>query len=286
LGVVAVAVKDGGIHWSRPIMHGAGPCAMVKSKGLVAVGGNDGFVYGLGAKTGETRWKTNILADAPPDPPGFSGTQARVGDSLSRPTGVACDEETIYQSIFDQSRIVALDADTGALKWSYQAGGWVYGAPTVGAEYVLVGSQDKLLHCLEKGTGKCVWKFPTKGRIEAGGTLDDRSMFFGSCDGGYYRVNLADGKQLWKFETDPGPDGRRPIYSVPIVTADALYFAAGEGQVYALDKETGKLRWKLRAAEDSELFCSPASDGERLFIVTRPVHRGTGFNALVAIGPR
>lgn len=283
LGVTAVSIKDGGMRWSHPIPHGAGPCIVVKSKNLIVAGGSDGLIHALDPKTGDTRWKTNILTDAPPDPPGFPGKRARVGDSLARPTGIACDDETIYQSIFDQSRVVALDAATGKLQWSYQASGWIYGSPTVATEFVLVGSQDKLFHCLEKRTGKCVWKFETKGRIESGGALDEHSVFFASCDGGMYRVQLADGKQVWKFDTDPGPTGRRSIYSVPVLTHDTVYFAAGEGQVYALDKETGKLRWKLRAADDSEVYCSPASDGERLFVVTRPTLSKTGVNSLVAI---
>src|SRR5438067_1206255 len=80
-------------------------------------------------------------------------------------TSMACDDECIYQSIFDQCRVVALDAETGKRLWSYQTKGWIYGAPVIAREFLFIGSQDKCLHCLDKRTGKTIWQFETKGRI-------------------------------------------------------------------------------------------------------------------------
>jgi outer membrane protein assembly factor BamB len=282
-GITALGRKDGQPRWHHAIEHGAGPCVPVASKGLVVVGGSDGFVYALDAKDGEVKWQANIVADAPPDAPGFPGERARIGRSLARPVGVACDGETVYQNLFDQSRVVAIDLATGKLRWSYQTGGWMGGAPAFSSDHVLVGSQDKFVHCLDRRTGRLVWKFETKHRNSSTPVVEGRFVYFGSDNGGVFRVNLADGKQIWKFDTDPDDTGRRFISSAPLLVKDTLYIATCEGQVYALDKETWELRWKLRASENSQITSSIVTDGRRFFVATREDWEKRGEPSLVAI---
>ncbi len=284
-GVTALARGTGALVWSYPIIHGASRCVALADRSLVLAGGNDGFLHAVNAKTGEVHWKASLLADAPADRPGFPGRDARVGDSLARPTGLAFDDKQAYQSVFDQSRLVAVDLATGRTVWSYQADGWIFGDCAVGSDRVFVGSQDKSLHCLDKATGTKLWKFASKGRIESAGTLDKDSIFVASCDGCLYRLKQADGEQLWKHDTARGA-GRKAIYSKPLVAQDTVYFAAGEGTVYALNRETGEARWSLRPAGDSETFTSPVSDGRFLFLVTRPTIDKKGLCALVAIDPK
>ncbi|HMF11229.1 MAG TPA: PQQ-binding-like beta-propeller repeat protein, partial [Gemmataceae bacterium] len=275
------------LQWGHRIEHGGGRCALVPAHNLVVAGGNDGFAHAVDTnKTAATRWQTSLLEIVPPDPPNFPGQRARLSGSLARPTGIACDDERVYISVFDQSRIVGLDARTGKLLWSFQANGWIYGDPVTSGDYVFIGSQDKHMYCLDKRSGAKVWEFATKGRIESAAAASDGSLYFGSCDGGYYRLALADGKLLWRYDSEPDAAGHRAIYSTPVLTADSVYFAAGAGHVYALDRKTGELRWKLRAERDSQTFCSPASDGARLFVVTRPHLNKAGENSLLAISQR
>jgi outer membrane protein assembly factor BamB len=150
---------------------------------------------------------------------------------------------------------------------------------------VFVGSYDKCFYCLDKKTGKQVWKFETKDRIASGCAFDDKHIYFGSCDGGLYCVNQADGKERWRCDIDRYPDGKRSaIYSVPVLRQGAVYFAAGEGQFYALEVDTGAVRERLRPEETSEMYCSPATDGRLFFVTTRPNRKGNGAALLVAIG--
>src|SRR5205823_2415950 len=132
--------------------------------------------------------------DAPPDRPGFPSARARGAKSPARPSALANDGETVFLSVFDQSRLVAVHAATGKAAWSFQAGGWVYGPAAVTPTRVFVGSQDNHFYCLDKQTGKQLWKFETKNRIESGGATDSRWVYFGSCDGGFYCLSQADGK--------------------------------------------------------------------------------------------
>ena len=53
------------------------------------------------------------------------------------PTGAACDGRIFFQCVFDQSRLIALDCETGERLWSFQAEGWTAGYDTAaGAAYI------------------------------------------------------------------------------------------------------------------------------------------------------
>jgi len=73
---------------------------------------------------------------------------------------------------------------------------------------------------------------------------------------------------LWRF---PGQNDRnlRPqaIYGTPAVTADAVYFGGYDGNVYALDRAQGSLRWRF------------ATDGPIIAAVTLDEARGTLYVA-------
>jgi outer membrane protein assembly factor BamB len=284
-GLTAVSAKDGKKVWSFDRAGCDGPTIVLPKQGLVCVGGEDGTLYAVSAKTGEENWKSDFITDAPPDRPNFPGANARGGNMKARPNALVSDGEAVFLSVFDQSRLVAVAAKTGKRLWAFQAGGWVSGSAVATAKHVFVGSKDKAFYCLDKKNGKQVWKFETGAQVATGGVVDGTYVYFCSCDGNLYCVSQADGKKRWHFATDRGEGGRpSAIYSVPILRGGSLYFAAGEGQAYAVDRETGKLKWKIRPSRGSELYCSPATDGALTFVVTRAAGKGRGEASLVAIG--
>jgi len=282
-GLTAVKVEDGTEVWSFGLACCDGPTLVLAKLGTVFVGGNDGNLYALDAKTGEQVWASDFIADAPPDPPGFSGERARASNTKARPSALASDGETIFLSVFDQCRIVAVNAANGKRLWSFQAGGWVYGSAVATEQHVFFGSQDKTFYCLDKQTGRKVWSHQTKGRIESGGAVDDEFVYFGSCDGNVYCLNQHDGKARWQFATDQRDGRNSAIYSVPLLHNGGVYFAAGEGQAYAVNQYTGELKWKVRPSKASEIYCSPATNGTLFFVVTRAEGKERGEPSLVAI---
>jgi outer membrane protein assembly factor BamB len=283
-GLTAAAADDGAEAWATKLPFGDGPVLALVKPALVCVAGDDGTLYAVDAATGKQAWTADLLTDAPADPPDFPGERARLGGTKARPSSLAADGQALFVSIFDQSRVVAFDVATGKQLWSFQAAGWVYGSAVATAKHVFVGSQDKRFYCLDRQTGKKVWDYKTNSRIESGGAVDEKFVYFGSCDGHVYCLAQADGKERWKFAADRDGDRASAIYSVPVLRRDSLYFAAGEGQVYALDRETGRLKGKVRPSEQSHLYCSLAADDVHLFATTRARNKGTGEPSLVAIG--
>ena len=286
LGLSAHSRSDGKVLWEYPIEGGASGSSPILADGKVVVAGSDGFVHAVDPATGAAAWKHDIAGDAPADPPGFDGKRARFTDSRARPGTMATDGSTLFLPVFDQCRVVALDAATGGRRWSFQSKGWTYAEPTVAGDDLLFTSQDKKLYCLDKKTGQPRWSFATGWRVESGVAVRGGSAYFGSCDGNFYRVDLRTGLKVWAFETPKGDDGHRfPIYSSPLVDAEAVCFGSFDGAAYALDVATGAIKWKVRPVDGAEVDSSPCTDGRVVFFSVRyDQFKKRGADALVGIG--
>ncbi len=280
-GVVAIDRKTGAVSWKRNIKSGLAAPVIVEKR--VYAGGYDGDVVALDLLTGRLLWQHDYLTDAPEDPPGFNGKQARFGNRRARPRAASCDGSTVYLSVFDQCRVIAVDCQTGKRRWAFQTQGWIYGRPTISEKFVFVGSQDEHFYGIDKQTGKLVWKFKTGARVEASCAVSDRHVYFGSCDANLYCVDKSTGKLQWKFATTKDKKHGGPIYAQPIVSGKTVYLPAMEGQVYALDAQTGKLNWRLRPSKDSQIL-DALTDGSRIYVSTRKNFAGAGEAALHMLG--
>jgi len=126
--------------------------------------------------------------------------------------------------------VCALDAATGALRWTYIAGGPVDSPPTYFAGRVLFGSADGWVYCLRADKGQLLWRFraaPVERRIVARGQVES----------------------VW------------PVHGSVLVDRGVAYVAAGRHtdvdggiHVHAIDAKTGKSIWQSRAHGDHPLL--------------------------------
>jgi outer membrane protein assembly factor BamB len=282
-GLTALSKADGSIIWNHRLGDDAYESSPLVVKDRIVVADYSGKVTALDFQ-GNLLWEHDIAADAPPSPPGFDRKQAVMSGKAARPRTASSDGLTVFQPIFDQSRVVAIDLATGKRRWSFQAKGWIYGEPVVSADRVFIGSQDDHFYCLDKKTGDMVWKFRTKSRIEAAGGYYDGSVYIGSCDGRFYRVDAKTGKEVWSYQTPPEKGTRPAIYSAPICTEDAVYFGSFDGHLYCLKVADGKLKWRIKTADGSEVVFTPQTDGREFVLTTRRNFEKKGRNAIVVVG--
>ncbi len=119
-------------------------------------------------------------------------------------------------------KVYALDAATGAERWSFFTNAPVRFAPTVYQGRVYVASDDGWLYCLAAADGKLLWKFRGAPRAE---------------------MLLGNGRMI----------SRWPLRCGVCIVDGVAYFAAGmwpsEGVIiYALDAERGTVLWKNDSA--------------------------------------
>ena len=88
----------------------------------------------------------------------------------------------------------------------------------------------------------------------SGGTIADGTLFFGSMKGKLVALNTSDGSLLWNpftLETSrpSGGFGCAPasttvaIYGTPAVAEDLVYVGGYSGKIYAINSDSGALRW-------------------------------------------
>lgn len=158
--------------------------------------------------------------------------------------------------------------DFGNVKWKLKTGGKIFSSPALLNGVAYIGSEDKNLYAVDVVSGKTIWKFKTQGAVHSSPAVYDNVVYFGSYDGYYYAVDATGGKEKWKFKTEgekrvgakglwtmkPSDLYMEDLYdfflSSPIVNMDSsdgiVYFGSSDGNLYALDAQTGSLRWKFK----------------------------------------
>lgn len=126
--------------------------------------------------------------------------------------------------------VIALDLDTGRMRWSYQA---MPGAKDLYTNERLAGDDE--------GPDLDFGQSP----ILLGGPTNDRFLACGQKSGWLYLLNPATGRKIW--ETKVGAGGGLGGLEFGSATDGTRIFAAianGEGNVAAVDVTTGKILWQ------------------------------------------
>lgn len=155
------------------------------------------------------------------------------------------------------------------------------------------------------------WRFPPKnadfkiGAIHATPAVVDGYVYFGTVNQATFYKLTPDGKVKWTFRLNNKDDRvidslHNGIFSTALVTGDSVYFGTLAGFIYALDRHTGKEKWRFdlcsKAFPDPHMlngiFASPIlADGKLIiaggaleqvvksFIPFYPAHTGRGFVA-------
>jgi outer membrane protein assembly factor BamB len=158
--------------------------------------------------------------------------------------------------------------------WEFKTAGRIFSSPVVSDGIVYVGSEDHSLHAIDAGKGREIWKFQTEANVNSTPAIANGSVYVLSLDGNAYSLDARTGKLRWKFQSAgesrlnaPGLYGLAPsrevipdvwdfFLSSPAVDGGLVYFGSGDHNVYALDANTGELRWKYLA--DDVVHSSPA----------------------------
>ena len=165
-------------------------------------------------------------------------------------------------------------AQLHGVKWKFKADGAIVSTPALAHDTVYFGSSDHFLYALDAHSGALRWKYRTGSRVASSPAVAAGHVYFGSYDGNFYALDAASGQQLWKFPTqgerrfagkhlhgaEPAgevmPDPFDVYLSSPVVDADLVYFGSGDGNVYALEAATGRVRWSFRTG--NVVHASPA----------------------------
>lgn len=131
----------------------------------------------------------------------------------------------------------------------------VAGTPVWDQGYVYVacalGTETLLCMSLREGTRKWTGQY---GPIETSPLVVGEFLYVVTLDGVLECLKKADGLEFWKYEFAE-KDERKPVRSSPATDGEVIVFGSDGGGIYAVERLSGKLRWKFQAS--SSIFATP-----------------------------
>lgn len=285
-GIFALDAKTGRELW-RYHTNGFVKSVPAISNGVLYIGADDRKFYAIDAKEGTLKWMNDRSLD------GFTASAAVIGNlvyaipkdgsfyAFDTNNGeiiwttlvgkVAESSPAIGEGIItfgtDGGAIVALDASTGKLKWSYDAGvSDIKSSPVIADGTVIIGSNDGSIYALTIEKGDLKWKYSTGDNVESSPSIKNGVVYVGSRDSSFLAIDMVSGKLKWKFPNSG------PVISAPVISNDIVYFGTQNRFIYGLDANSGKVLWKNSTGEnDKDHITSPAISGNVLYAAT---HKG------------
>lgn len=174
-------------------------------------------------------------------------------------------------------RIYAFDLENGNLLWQYESGAPVYAGPQVRNHSLVFTSTDSNIYCLNSGNGVLNWRVKTGAPVIASPITDSLKVYVGSSDGFFRCIDLISGSLLWKSSQIDGYVETRPL-----LYEDKVIFGAWDGNLYALERQSGTPVWTWSGGRNGVLYspaaCRPVAGRGKIFIVA-PDRYMTAINA-------
>jgi outer membrane protein assembly factor BamB len=219
------------------------------------IGSARGWFYALRAANGQTRWRK------------------LVGSVVCAPL---IDRGMLYVGTND-GYLVALDAQTGQEKWRYQSRGPIGQTPASTGDVIVFANEADQVVAVDAITGKFKWQYKSETpeeytlRGHAGVTVDGELIYTGFSNGTLVALRRDNGSVAWSTSLKADADRFMDVDATPIIQEGVLYASSSSGGVYALDKTTGLVRWRLPFYDASMPSATGnvgglASDGKALYV--------------------
>jgi outer membrane protein assembly factor BamB len=274
--VVAVNLDTGRQVWLKKLKLplSAGPGAGV---GMVVVGSSKGAVIALDAATGRELWRTKVNSELLSAPAitekivvvrsvdgrlqGFDSTHGKLLWSVEqqvprlslRGTAIPVTAKEVAVSGFDNGKVMAVNLTTGDTLWDTALASPhgrteldrlvdIDSAVCVVGDNVFAAGFQGRTAMIALDSGQIWWAHDMSSY--RGLAVDEENIFVTQSDGVVVALRQRDGSELWRNEKLM----RRGL-STPAVTSTAVAVADYQGYLHWLDKGTGELVARQRAAK-------------------------------------
>lgn len=240
-GVVYVGSDDGQVYAidaatgrQRWMHRTGGPVGSSPAigAGRVHVLSYDGRLHTLDAKTGEVLWKFATQGERRFEAKGLHGMLPRT-QTFSDPFDV-----------------------------------WL-SSPLLAEGLVIFGSGDGHVYALDAATGAERWSFKTGDVVHASPAYADGRVFVGGWDGRFYALDVRSGRELWRVQggVDTLMANQQGFQSSPAVEGGIVYTGSRDANLYAFDARTGQEKFRVSTGM-SWVITSPAVHRGRVYFAT------------------
>ncbi|MBA2755040.1 MAG: PQQ-binding-like beta-propeller repeat protein, partial [Chloroflexia bacterium] len=241
--LLAINGETGVIRWSATFAGFAVGTPAVAGQSVFVGGGSQ--MRAFDKDTGKLRWAYEASADVSVTPT-IAGNSvifltaatesARGPDDFS----ISVDEETgdinfdgdgaATIPVVTAGAVIALDANGGTLRWSFNfsASSYSLSTPAAADGIVYVGTHDGVVRALDSFTGLERWGFKAGNAIMSSPAISDGLIFVGSYDRQLYALKADTGVAAWTFATGGY------VHSSPAVVDGVVYVGSDDGALYAI----------------------------------------------------
>lgn len=228
-------------QWSRSVGDGQGKewnqLELAAEGSMLYAADVNGLVMAMNRETGKVLWKRKL------DKPVSGGVGAGYGLVL---LGTL------------KGEVIALDSGSGEEKWTARVGSEVLSAPASNGDMVVVQTQDDHLVGLDAASGEHRWSYgSTPAVLTLRGTgaplATNRLALAGLSSGKVVALDIQRGIPVWEQRVAV-PKGRTELERVVdidgglMLSGGTLYVVSYQGQLTALDLESGRPLWQREAS--------------------------------------
>jgi len=205
-------------------------------------------------------------------------------------------------------QLYVLDRKTGEERWSKKLSSEVLAAPQAGEDTIVVQTTDGRVIGFDVDSATRRWEYKTdEPRLTMRGTatpvIDRNVVYTGFANGKIVGLRM-DNAAVVLNQPVAIASGTAEIERIvdidasPTLTADAIYAASFNGNLFAFDKRSGRPRWRVEAStyrglarglnkvylvdDKSQLFAYSENDGEERWLQSKLTHRELSAPAVFA----
>ena len=176
------------------------------------------------------------------------------------------DNEQVFAGTAD-GKVYALNANKNQERvvWQYNAGESVNSKLAVSGNIVIAGSNDGIIHGIDRKTGKNLWKFeiddPETRAFQqfSAAEINYKHVLIGGADKYLYSLNLQNGQLNWKKNLSDW------IRAKPLVMGNHVYAATLDGKLYKMNNKTGSVEW-IRQPSGHQIFADLVAGNNKIFL--------------------
>jgi outer membrane protein assembly factor BamB len=275
--LLAVEAKTGKAIWTcdETAEGSASLTEPILSGGLLFVTDGSKMLYAVDAAKGKVLWKFEVPA-AVAQVPRIRSLTATVGLP-------AAADGKVYMPDGGNSKLYALDANSGEKKWEADLPNGCFGRPTAGDGIVCAAAGDGTVLAMD-GEGRQLWQMSLNSPA-TGLTLTDGRLCF-VAEGSLQALDAKTGKSLWKVDLPSSSTATSVRMTVivngrvrtwnrcdddSVAVADGTVYAISGGNLVAVSAKEGKKKWEyklvLKAEELKDDPSAAGNDGDGVLVV-------------------
>lgn len=181
----SLAVKDGEELWKYNINNMI-QCSPALADGKVFLAGCDGVLHVVDAANGAQIGATTIEAETK-STPAVSGDVAYFGTYRETVVAVNWRAGELLWSYQTPQRRMPFNS-----------------SPAIYDDLVLIGGGDKQLHAIDAASGAARWTHRVRGKVDSSPVVVGDRVFFGASDGVLRAVSLKSQEETWTYEAGGG----------------------------------------------------------------------------------